>query len=139
SLLEGVVFAARIGRALEEEAGDQGGGAVDNRQPAAARWATLPEGAPHSRGEAEARPGNRGNRAPGPGGGGANHVRGRLRRGMTGRGGGGGGGGGAGGGARGWGGGVGGRGSGRRSPTWSGSPWSWHPSLPGPDGSRSPT
>jgi L-aspartate oxidase len=83
SLLEGVVFAARIGRALEEEAGDPGGGAVDNRQPAADRWATLPQGAPHSRGVAEARPGNRGSRAPGPGGGGADDVRGRLRRVMT--------------------------------------------------------
>jgi L-aspartate oxidase len=80
SLLEGVVFAARIGRALEEEPGDPGGGAVDNGRPAADRWATLPEGAPHSRGEAEARPGNQGNRAPGPGTG---DLRGRLRRVMT--------------------------------------------------------
>jgi L-aspartate oxidase len=62
SLLEGVVFAARIGRALEE-AGGAGGmgagggrGAVDSRHPAAGRWATLPEGAPLAAGSGEARP-----------------------------------------------------------------------------------
>ena len=63
SLLEGVVFAARIGRALE-------GG-----------WATLPEGAPHSRGEGEARPkgpGEQGDAGPGAG-----ELRARLRRVMT--------------------------------------------------------
>src|SRR5215216_1297621 len=69
SLLEGVVFAARIGRALEEAggaggmgAGGAGGmgagggrGAGDNRHPAAGRWATLPEGAPLAAGSGEAR------------------------------------------------------------------------------------
>jgi L-aspartate oxidase len=54
SLLEGVVFAARIGHALE----DEGWGAVDNRRPVPGRWVTLPEGAPIAAGEGEARPGS---------------------------------------------------------------------------------
>jgi L-aspartate oxidase len=56
SLLEGVVFAARIGRALETEApgvvrpeavglGAVRPGAVDNPATGSRRWATLPEGA----------------------------------------------------------------------------------------------
>jgi L-aspartate oxidase len=57
SLLEGVVFAARIGRALEEEGpGVAGTGAVDSGEPPNPRWATLPEGAPQPRGRGEARP-----------------------------------------------------------------------------------
>jgi L-aspartate oxidase len=56
SLLEGVVFAARIGRALEEEGYGVGGlGAVDGAEPPNPRWATLPEGAPRTRGRGEAR------------------------------------------------------------------------------------
>jgi L-aspartate oxidase len=61
SLLEGVVFAARIGRALEEEGpgavgpGAVGPGAVDGAQPSNRRWATLPKGAPQTRGRDEAR------------------------------------------------------------------------------------
>jgi L-aspartate oxidase len=54
SLLEGVVFAARIGHALE----GQGWGAVDDRRPVPGRWVTLPEGAPIAAGEGEARPGS---------------------------------------------------------------------------------
>jgi L-aspartate oxidase len=69
SLLEGVVFAARIGRALEAEGsgvddrtgfaagpGVLGRGAVDSAEPSNRRWATLPEGAPQTRGRGEARP-----------------------------------------------------------------------------------
>jgi L-aspartate oxidase len=62
SLLEGVVFAARIGRALEAEgsgivgSGAVGLGAVDSAEPSNRRWATLPEGAPQTRGRGEARP-----------------------------------------------------------------------------------
>jgi L-aspartate oxidase len=94
SLLEGVVFAARIGRALDEEAlaaeaargvegasgaGAGGGaGAVDNRRPVPGRWATLPEGAPDSRGRADARLEERGDQAAGAG-----ELRARLRRLMT--------------------------------------------------------
>jgi L-aspartate oxidase len=79
SLLEGVVFAARIGHALEEGprvAGSLAGpgrerlGAVDNRHPVPGRWVTLPEGAPIAAGEGEARPGS-------------GVVRERLRRVMT--------------------------------------------------------
>jgi L-aspartate oxidase len=75
SLLEGVVFAARIGRALEEEPGGAGGAAggveaVDNRRPVPGPWATLPEGAPSPAGAVAARPGTE-------------EVRGRLRRVMT--------------------------------------------------------
>jgi L-aspartate oxidase len=71
SLLEGVVFAARIGRALEEEGpgavgpgavgpgamgpGAVGPGAVDSAEPSNRRWATLPKGAPQTRGRGEAR------------------------------------------------------------------------------------
>jgi L-aspartate oxidase len=66
SLLEGVVFAARIGRALE----DKGWGAVDNRRPVPGRRVTLPEGAPIVAGAGEARPGS-------------GAVRERLRRVMT--------------------------------------------------------
>ena len=78
SLLEGVVFAARIGRALEEETEGIGGvgaveeGAVDSRGPVPARWVTLPEGAPLAAGSGEARLGS-----------GAGDVRARLRRVMT--------------------------------------------------------
>jgi len=57
SLLEGVVFAARIGRALEEEGPGVGSaGGVDSAEPPNPRWATLPEGAPRTRGRGEARP-----------------------------------------------------------------------------------
>ena len=57
SLLEGVVFAARIGRALEEESPGVGSaGGVDSAEPPNPRWATLPEGAPRTRGRGEARP-----------------------------------------------------------------------------------
>jgi L-aspartate oxidase len=76
SLLEGVVFAARIGRALEEEGpgvvgpesvGPEavgleavrleavGPGAVDSGAPPNPRWATLPEGAPQPGGGGDAR------------------------------------------------------------------------------------
>jgi L-aspartate oxidase len=56
SLLEGVVFAARIGRALEEEGPGVGDlGAVDSAEPPNRRWATLPEGAPQTRGRDTAR------------------------------------------------------------------------------------
>src|SRR5215216_2224961 len=63
SLLEGVVFAARIGRALEEGAGGAGGAgavarAVDNPTRPQRGWATLPEGAPVAAGEVPARPGS---------------------------------------------------------------------------------
>jgi L-aspartate oxidase len=92
SLLEGVVFAARIGHALE----DEGWGAVDNRRPVPGRWVTLPEGAPIAAGEGEARPGS-GVTRPGSGaarpkgsgeradaaGSGSRAVRERLRRVMT--------------------------------------------------------
>jgi L-aspartate oxidase len=78
SLLEGVVFAARVGRALEEEAVGAGraagDGAVDDPRPVPGRWATLPEGAPIAAAEVPARPGARGPAAV---------VRGRLRRLMT--------------------------------------------------------
>jgi L-aspartate oxidase len=88
SLLEGVVFAARIGRALEEEGpGDAGPGAwdpgawdpgaVDSAEPLHPRWATLPEGAPRTRGRGEARPREGGDGARSRG------VRERLRRLMT--------------------------------------------------------
>jgi L-aspartate oxidase len=61
SLLEGVVFAARIGRALAEEApGAAGPGGVDSAEPSNPRWATLPEGAPQTWGRAAARPRDRG-------------------------------------------------------------------------------
>jgi L-aspartate oxidase len=72
SLLEGVVFAARIGRALEEEGPGAVGpgamgpgavgpgavmpGAVDSAEPLNPRWATLPEGAPQTGRRGEARP-----------------------------------------------------------------------------------
>ena len=69
SLLEGVVFAARIGRALEERAVEAGAvaegavaegaveeGAVDTRTHAHRGWATLPEGAPQTAGSGAARP-----------------------------------------------------------------------------------
>jgi L-aspartate oxidase len=60
SLLEGIVFAARIGRSLEEEGlgvgGAGGAGGVDSAEPPNPRWATLPEGAPRTRGRGEARP-----------------------------------------------------------------------------------
>ena len=61
SLLEGVVFAARIGRALDAAGpgavgrGAAGPGAVDSAEPPNRRWATLPEGAPQTRGRGEAR------------------------------------------------------------------------------------
>jgi Fumarate reductase flavoprotein C-term len=97
------VFAARIGRALEEGPGfaesvarpgvarpgvagpeGEGWGAVDNRRPVPGRWVTLPEGAPIAAGEGEARPGSGGAR---PGSGaerpGSGAVRERLRRVMT--------------------------------------------------------
>jgi L-aspartate oxidase len=107
SLLEGVVFAARIGRALEEGAPVAEGavevGAVDTRTHAHRGWATLPEGAPQPAGAGEARPGEPGEwadpaagsgvahpgewRGPaaGPGARGPNvgELRGRLRRVMT--------------------------------------------------------
>jgi L-aspartate oxidase len=98
SPLEGVVFAARIGRALEEEGpgarglgeegpgarglgeegpGARGLGAVESAEPLNPRWATLPEGAPQS--------GSRGEARPQDGGGGARPrpLRERLRRLMT--------------------------------------------------------
>jgi L-aspartate oxidase len=82
SLLEGVVFAARIGRALAEEApGAAGPGGVDSAEPPNPRWATLPEGAPQTRGRAAARPPDRGAAGPRerrPAG-----MRERLRRLMT--------------------------------------------------------
>jgi L-aspartate oxidase len=85
SLLEGVVFAARIGRALDEEApGVAGRGGVDSAEPPNPRWATLPEGAPRTRGRGAARPRGRGAARPrglreeGPRG-----LRERLRRLMT--------------------------------------------------------
>jgi L-aspartate oxidase len=94
SLLEGVVFAARIGRALEEGAGGADGagavaGAVDNPTRPERGWATLPEGVPLAAGEVPARPGSgaarRGSGAAltgvGPARPGA--VRARLRRVMT--------------------------------------------------------
>src|SRR5215218_964556 len=94
SLLEGVVFAARIGRALEEGAGGADGAgavarAVDNPTRPQRGWATLPEGAPVAAGEVPARPGSapagRGSgparRGSGPARPGA--VRARLRRVMT--------------------------------------------------------
>jgi L-aspartate oxidase len=91
SLLEGVVFAARIGRALEKGPGvaesvarsgvagpeGEGWGAVDNRRPVPGRSATLPEGSPIAAGEAAAGPGS-GAARPGSGA-----VRERLRRVMT--------------------------------------------------------
>jgi L-aspartate oxidase len=80
SLLEGVVFAARIGRALEDGPGvaqgvlgaarAAGDGAVDNPRPVPGRWATLPEGAPIAAGSGAARPSS-------------GAVRERLRRMMT--------------------------------------------------------
>jgi L-aspartate oxidase len=78
SLLEGVVFAARIGRALEEEdawvegAGAVGAGAVDGPAHPRFRSATLPVGGPPPAGPGVARAG------AGTGG-----VRPRLRRLMT--------------------------------------------------------
>ena len=101
SLLEGVVFAARIGHALEEGprvaeslagpgvagpgvaapgvAGPEGEGwgVVDNRRPVPGRWVTLPEGAPIAAGEGEARPGSGAERPR------LGVVRERLRRVMT--------------------------------------------------------
>jgi L-aspartate oxidase len=80
SLLEGVVFAARIGRALEEGPGVAqrvpgvasavGDRPVDNPAHPATGWATLPEGAPIAAGEVQARPSS-------------GAVRARLRRVMT--------------------------------------------------------
>src|SRR5829696_4803746 len=87
SLLEGVVFAARIGRALEEGAGGADGAgavarAVDNPTRPQRGWATLPEGAPVAAGEVPARPGSGpARRGLGPARPGA--VRARLRRVMT--------------------------------------------------------
>ena len=107
SLLEGVVFAARIGRALEDGPGVAavkdagGGGAVDTHRPVPGRWATLPEGAPQTAGSGEARPAGSGEARParsgearsatgggGPGergdsAAGVGELRGRLRRVMT--------------------------------------------------------
>ena len=96
SLLEGVVFAGRIGRALEDEAvapgavgrgavgaGAGGPGAVDNRRPVPGRWATLPEGAPMAAGEVAARPDTGEPTAAGSGAGRLAAVRRRLRRVMT--------------------------------------------------------
>jgi L-aspartate oxidase len=85
SLLEGVVFAARIGRALAEE---PAAGAVDNGGHPAPPWATLPEGAPASGGRGAARPGAEGPATAGPGDAGAGPgdpgaVRARVRRVMT--------------------------------------------------------
>jgi L-aspartate oxidase len=78
SLLEGVVFAARIGRALEEEVpGVVGPGAVDSGEPPGPRWATLPEEAPQTRGGGEPRP------QEGRDGGRPRELRERLRRLMT--------------------------------------------------------
>jgi L-aspartate oxidase len=71
SLLEGVVFAARIGRALEE--------AVDSPAQPACWSATLPSGGPPPGGRVESRPG----RAAGGPGAGTGGVRARLRRLMT--------------------------------------------------------
>jgi L-aspartate oxidase len=99
SLLEGVVFAARIGQALAENpqgegpwtggAGEgpgvgegrvRGTGAVDNHRRPRQRSATLPEGAPTPAGRGDARAGF-GDVWPGPGG--ARVVRERVRRVMT--------------------------------------------------------
>jgi L-aspartate oxidase len=92
SLLEGVVFAARIGRALAEE---PAAGAVDNGGHPAPPWATLPKGAPASGGRGAARPGaagpatagrgdaEAGRRVPGAGPGDPGAVRSRVRRVMT--------------------------------------------------------
>jgi L-aspartate oxidase len=89
SLLEGVVFAALVGRALlEGAAAGAASGAVDSPHRVPGRWATLPEGAPFAAGEVSARPGP-GHSGPGHSGprqaepGYPVAVRGRLRRVMT--------------------------------------------------------
>ena len=85
SLLEGVVFAARIGRALEEGAEAVGTGAVDNpaHLPAEVGYAPPP-GDPTAAGPDGRRPGPAaaGRVAAGPGAG-TGEVRARLRRLMT--------------------------------------------------------
>src|SRR5215216_4017997 len=80
SLLEGVVFAARIGRALEEAGGAGGMGAVDNpaHLPGEVGYAPPP-GDPTAAGPDGGR--------PGPAAAGTGGVRARLRRLMTDRGG----------------------------------------------------
>jgi L-aspartate oxidase len=83
SLLEGVVFAARIGRALEEGRWDEGAwavgaGAVDDPAQPPSWSVTLPSGGPPPAGRLEPRPGRAAARSGGTGG-----VRPRLRRLMT--------------------------------------------------------